>query len=111
MPTKTYPLKIENVGEDTYILMSRGHHDPHEFMRQARADGYDWPVGMPKHYWTKRIPAAPSSGYTCHYVIVDQGTRGAFPTTYAHEAYGADQYEALCARAHPDNKDGGAVYG
>ena len=104
---KAYPLEIENVGQDTYILMSRGHHDPHEFMRQARADGYEWPLGMPKHFWTKRIPAHPKSGYLCHYVMVPEGTRGAFPTTYAHEAYGQDQYEAI---AHPkQHNDGGAA--
>ena len=105
--SKAYSLEIENVGEDTYILMSRGHHDPHEFMRQARADGYGWPLGMPKHYWTKRIPAARGSGYYCHYVMVPEGTKGAFPTTYAHEAYGGDQYEALCAAQHPRTDGGG----
>ncbi|KVD52493.1 hypothetical protein WM11_25760 [Burkholderia ubonensis] len=46
---KTYPLDIQNVGDDTYIVMSKGHHDVHEFMRQVRADGFDWPLGMPKH--------------------------------------------------------------
>lgn len=32
---KAYPLDIESVGEDTYIVMSRGHHDLEQFMAEA----------------------------------------------------------------------------
>lgn len=78
-------------------------------MRQARADGYNWPLGAPKHYWTKRVPAAAGSGYTCYYAMVPEGTRGAFPTTDAHEAYGDERYEAI---AHPkQHNDGGEDHG
>jgi len=92
-----YPLEIMNVGEDTYILMSKGHHDPHEFMRVVREEGYEWPLGMPEHEWTKTVPAPKNSGYTCMYISAKQGDRGAFPTTYVREAYGEDRYEALTA--------------
>lgn len=86
---KTYPLEIENAGDDTYIVMSRGHHDPHEFMREVREEGYDWPLGMPSHRWVKQTPAR--DGFSYHFV--KEGTRGAFPATYAHEAYGDERYE------------------
>lgn len=89
-----YKLDVENVGEDTYILMSRGHHDVHEFMRAVRADGYTWPLGMPTHEWMRAIPAPKDSGYRCLYVGAKPHARGAFPATYAREAYGDDRYEA-----------------
>ncbi|WP_175706792.1 hypothetical protein [Burkholderia ambifaria] len=92
--SKSYPLEIENVGEDTYIVMSRGHHDPHEFMRKVREEGFDWPLGMPTHRWVKRTPAN-DGDHTCWYNFVEEGTRGAFPATYAHEAYGDDRYEVV----------------
>lgn len=89
-----YPLSVENVGEDTYILMSKGHHDVHEFMRAVRAD-YQWPLGMPTHEWMRAIPAPKNSGYRCLYVEAKPGARGAFPATYVREAYNEDRYEAL----------------
>lgn len=89
--SKAYPLEIENVGEDDYIVMSRGQHDPHEFMKAVRRD-YDWPLGMPTHRWVKKTPKR--DGFSYHFV--KEGTRGAFPATYAHEAYGENRYEAIC---------------
>ena len=91
---RRYPLSVENVGEDTYILMSRGHHDVHEFMRAVRAEGYTWPLGMPTHEWMRAIPAPKDSGFRCLYVEAKPGARGAFPATYAREAYNEDRYEA-----------------
>lgn len=100
---KVYPLDIENAGQDTYIVMSRGHHDPHVFMAQVRADGYDWPLGMPTHEWVKKVPASRDSGYDFLYAFVKEGTRGAFPATYSHEAYGDEKYEAMiAAKPQPD---------
>jgi hypothetical protein len=94
MSKKIDPLEIENVGEDVYILRSRGHHDPHEFMRKVRADGYDWPLGMPEHLWCRTVPTR-KKGYNCIYVLCKQGERGAYPVTYVQEAWGADSYEAI----------------
>ena len=91
---KTYPLDIQNVGGDTYILMSKGHHDPHEFMRKAREEGYSWPLGFPTHQWVKVTPAR--DGHWYH--LVPEGTKGAFPATYAHEAYNERRYEEVVAR-------------
>lgn len=95
-----YPLRIENVGEDTYIVMSRGHHDPHEFMRAVR-EQYGWPLGFPTHEWMRTIPAPKNSGFRCLYVAAQPGARGAFPATYAREAYNEDAYEATVEREAP----------
>ncbi|MEA3169392.1 MAG: hypothetical protein QOI97_2340 [Pseudomonas sp.] len=38
MPEETYPLAVESVGGDTYIVMSRGHHDVREFMVEVVKD-------------------------------------------------------------------------
>jgi len=97
-PVRRYPLSVENVGEDTYILMSKGHHDVHEFMRAVRAD-YSWPLGMPTHEWMRAIPAPESSGYRCLYVEAKPHARGAFPATYVREAWGEYSYEAQAPNA------------
>ena len=46
---KTHPLEIESVGSDTYIVMSRGHHNLDEFMREAVKQYPDWQLGGPVH--------------------------------------------------------------
>lgn len=93
MGKKVYPLDIQNVGGDEYIVMSRGHHDIHEFMKAVRAAGYQWPLGVPEQRWAKVTPD--STGERSYlYNFVSAGTRGAFPVTYAWESYGEDAYEA-----------------
>lgn len=91
---KAYPLEIENCGEDVFILRSKGHHDPDEFMRAVRAAGYDWPMGYPVHTWHKTARCGPgwSEGI---YVEVKPGTRGAYPVTECHEAAGERLYEVV----------------
>ena len=80
-----YPLEVQSVGEDTYIVMSRGHHDFGEFM-QAAVDVYDgWALGGPRHVWCKTTPV-PNG---CRYNFVKEGTRGAWPATYCWE-YGEE---------------------
>ena len=91
-------IVIENVGEDTYILMARGHHQPSAFMASAREDGYEWPLGMPKHVWVRKVPTR-NNGYRCIYALADKPGRGAFPATYSWEAYGDDRYEDIVAKA------------
>lgn len=105
MAKRTHPLDIENVGGDTYSLMSKGHHDPDEFMRQARADGYDWPLGAPKHIWLRCVP--PPEGYVSWYVEAAEGARGAFPATQCWEAYGDEIYRAPAQE--PGEQKGGAA--
>ena len=92
-----YPLEIENIGEDVCILISRGHHDVHEFMRKVRED-YDWPLGMPTHVYMKTRPSK-DPGYRCFYDIVPKGTRGAWPATHTQEAWGENSYESQVGAA------------
>lgn len=83
-----YPLEIESVGGDTYIVMSRGHHDLGEFMRAAVDQYPDWQLGGPEHKWCKTVPDR-SGNLACRYAFVEPGTRGAWPATYCWE-YGED---------------------
>lgn len=92
MSKKVYPLSIQNVGGDEYIVMSRGHHDIHDFMKAVRAH-YQWPLGVPEHRWAKVTPD-PTGECSFLYHFVEEGTRGSFPVTYSWEAYGEDAYEA-----------------
>lgn len=92
MSKKVYPLDIENVSGDVYIVMSRGHHDIHAFMKQVREDGYDWPLGVPEHCWMKTVPDS-TGEFVCRYIRVTENTRGAWPATYSWESYWDDRYE------------------
>ena len=90
-----YPMDIKNIGDDVYVLMSKGHHDPHLFMQAVRGSGNQWPLGMPEHVWMRAIPSPKGSWNCCSYVDAVPGSRGAFPATCAAEAYGDDMYENL----------------
>jgi hypothetical protein len=79
-----YPLEVESVGSDTYIVMSRGHHDLNEFMRAVIKDYGDWSLGGAKHVWIKTTPT--KGGW--NYNIVDKSVRGAWPATYCWEYSG-----------------------
>lgn len=86
MPSaEKYPLDIQSVGDDTYIVMSRGHHDLEIFMAKALETYDNWFLGGPEHVWCKTVPTGDGSAY--HFV--EKGTRGAWPATYCHE-YGKD---------------------
>lgn len=81
---KTYPLEIESVGSDTYIAMSRGHHDLDVFMAEAVKECPGWFLGGPVHVWVKSTPDR-TGEFSMRYVFVEPGTRGAWPATYCHE--------------------------
>ncbi|MEH6483087.1 MULTISPECIES: hypothetical protein [Pseudomonas] len=81
---KTYPLEIESVGSDTYIVMSRGHHDLEQFMIAALAEYDDWNLGGPEHRWIKTVPCR-SGEFSSLYMPVKEGTKGAWPATYCYE--------------------------
>lgn len=92
MSDKIYPLEIESVGGDTYIVMTKGHHDPNLFMKQVREEGYNWPLGHPEHRYVKATPCE-TGEYVSKYHFVEKGTSGAFPATYAWEASGDQLYQ------------------
>ncbi|WP_289140904.1 hypothetical protein [uncultured Pseudomonas sp.] len=81
---RKYPLEVNSVGSDTYIVMSRGHHDLREFMVEAVKDYEGWNLGGAVHKWCKSVPDR-SGEFDTRYVFVDEGTRGAWPATYAFE--------------------------
>lgn len=80
---KDYPLDVVSVGEDTYIVMSRGHHNLDMFMAEAIKYRAGWNLGGPQHVWCKTTPS--HGTYDSLYHIVPQGTRGAWPATYCWE--------------------------
>lgn len=88
-------IDIENIGGDVYVLIARGHHDVHEFMREVRKD-YDWPLGMPEHLYFRTVPTK-RSDLTCLYVPAKKGARGAYPVTHVQEAWNDESYEAIMA--------------
>lgn len=84
---KQYPLDVRNVGDDTYVVMSKGHHDPAAFKQAVQEAGYgDWPLGKPEQKWVKAVPCR-CGEHTCHYELSDQQRPGWFPATYAWEHY------------------------
>lgn len=97
MPAKQHPLDVQSVGEDTYIAMSKGHHDLDEFMTAAIKRYPGWALGGPIHVWIKTTPGHGS--YDRMYNMVPEGTRGCWPATYCHE-YG-DGYERYNAEVQP----------
>ena len=82
---KTYKLELENIGEETYALMSRGHHDLSLFDSTVKEEYETWysTLGKPEHLYFKAIPGP--SGYVCLYVQSSKETRGSFPATYITE--------------------------
>lgn len=88
---RSYPLDIENIGGDSYKLMSKGHHDLDAFMVLVTLTYPDWPMGRPSHEWFRCVPA--EEGRTMLVPAVPH-SRGSFPVTVAIESYGADRWEA-----------------
>ncbi|WP_447651036.1 hypothetical protein [Pseudomonas abietaniphila] len=88
MREKNYPLEVESAGTDTYIVMSKGHHDLEEFMAKAVEEFEGWFLGGPKHMWCKSVPDR-SGEFDTRYVFVEPDTRGAWPATYCWE-FGED---------------------
>ncbi len=81
---------------DEYIVMSRGHHDIHDFMKAVRADGYEYPLECLSIVGPRLSPIRLVSTATS-FVFVEEGTRGAIPVTYAWETYGKEVYEEVFA--------------
>lgn len=83
-----YPLDIESVGSDTFIVMSKGHHDLNVFMRRAVEEYPGWFLGGPMHVWIKTTP-----------VKVRKSRRGAGKSTFA--SYRAVKGECLIRNPTP----------
>jgi hypothetical protein len=85
----SYPLEIENVGEDTYHFLSKGHHDFSDFMTEVKKRFSRWPMGHPYHAYVVR---APRKGYSAFYYPCESTHPYAIPVTCTDEAYGDEQY-------------------
>jgi hypothetical protein len=81
--SERYPLDVRSVGEDTYIVMSKGHHDLDVFMNEVIQHRPSWNLGGPEHVWVKTTPG--KGTYDRLYNFVPKGTRGAWPATYCWE--------------------------
>ena len=96
---KTYPLEVECLyTDDTRTLMSKGHHDPAEFMKACEfwnggpLDGWG---GKVRHGWGRTVPDS-SGDYEFLMLPAKPRARGAYPVTtiiddaaYDHEEDGA----------------------
>jgi hypothetical protein len=87
---KKYKLEVENIGGDDYVLMSRGHHNFKDFMKEVKKVYKTWPMGKPYHSYFKVIPYCGNYAYL--YIPCDKNTRGCFPVTVTEESYGDDLY-------------------
>lgn len=88
MSKNKYPLELENWGDDTYLVVSRGHHDLNLFKKHVNEEydsfGNFFEVGY--HTYFKAIPS--NSIYSnCLYIQCSKNTRGAFPATVAQEGW------------------------
>ena len=84
---RTYPLVIENIGDDTYKVMSKGHHPFDVFMEAAVAAYPRWGLGRPCHTWFRYTPQSDPDGYgEGYYHEAEPHGRGAFPVTFVAEA-------------------------
>lgn len=83
-----YPLILENWGGDSYLVISRGHHDLDAFAAKVREDYDEWGNFFESAYHTY-FKATPSSNpeSNCWYSQCSPDTRGAFPATVAQEGW------------------------
>lgn len=81
---KYYPLELENIGQDYYQIMSKGHHNINDFFTRVIEEYGHWNLKKEniKYLYYKAIP---SKEFRCYYVESSQSVRGAFPATYISE--------------------------
>lgn len=84
---KKYPLKLENWGEHTYLVVTRGHHDLSEFEAKVRSEYQHFGSFFESayHAYFKATPA--KDGYRAYYTECSPDVRGAFPATVAQEGW------------------------
>ena len=103
-PVKSYPLDLINAGEDSYQLMSLGHHDIAEFGRVVLKEHPRWSMSIPEHGWYVR---APKPGYSSYYYPCEKDHPKAVPMTFCREDYSEDSksfYAKLQHHGSPTNE-------
>lgn len=86
--TEKYPLKLENWGGDSYVIISRGHHDLDVFKRLVNQE-YDHFGNFFEAAYHGYFKATPHD-FGTNYSPVGPNTRGAFPATVAQEGWSAE---------------------
>lgn len=88
MSNKSYPLDLENWGDDTYMVISRGHHDLDQFKKYVNEEYDSWGDFFEVAYHTYFKASPSKSPYSrCYYSPCSKNTRGAFPATVAQEGW------------------------
>ena len=83
-----YPLKLENWGDDSYMIISRGHHELDVFKRLVNQE-YEHFGNFFESAYHGYFKATPHDFGTA-YSPVGPNTRGAFPATIAQEGWQAE---------------------
>lgn len=86
--TEKYPVKLENWGDDSYMIISRGHHDLDQFKRLVNKeyDHFGNFFEAAYHCYFKAFP----HDFGTSYSPVGPDVRGAFPATVAQEGWCAE---------------------
>ena len=92
--SKDYQLDLINAGEDTYCLMSKGHHNIEEFAKAVKKDYPRWRMGIPETCFMVRAPRA---GYASYYYECDESHKNAIPFTICTEDY-SDEAKVFYAK-------------
>ena len=84
-----YPLELENWGEDTYLVVSLGHHDLEAFTNLVKQEYSEWGDFFESAYhgYYKQESRA---GYDSWYTPCCPTTEGAIPATIAQEGWKAE---------------------
>ena len=91
---KKYPLEIRPFDDDGWILVSKGHHEIHEFMRAVAEHGNDEPMGVPQHLWFRTLPR-PDHVNRVEWMLAEPVARGVWPGTMSESCSVDESYSAL----------------
>lgn len=103
---RRHPLEVECLyTDDTKTLMSKGHHDPAEFMKACEF-WYGGPLkgwGKVRHGWGRTVPDS-SGDYEFLMLPAKPHARGAYPVTTIIDDVAYDHDSDPCDRAMADGK-------
>jgi len=76
---------LENIGEDTYLIFSRGHHDLEAFTKYVKEEYSEWGnfFDVAYHHYYRKV----GNQYGTWYEPCFPFTRGAFKVTVAQEGW------------------------
>ncbi|MEG2707377.1 MAG: hypothetical protein RR959_08550 [Erysipelotrichaceae bacterium] len=83
---------LENIGEDTYLIFSRGNHNIEDFTKYVKAEYSEWGNFFGVAYWHYYRKVGNQQG--SWYEPCFKWTRGSFPVTIAQEGW-EDQTQVI----------------